>query len=247
MKKLCVANWKMNMGSIDSSQYIQKIINSNCLSNEIKMIICPPFTLIESMIMKLSDIRIDVGAQNMSHNKSGPYTGEISPSMLIDLNCKWVILGHSERRMSYGETSDIVSVKLALSLKSGLNPILCIGETYKQRENGETDDILKSQLDSALSSLSEEKYSLVIAYEPIWAIGTGVNASVEDIKSATNFIDSHINSSYYNIDYKILYGGSVNKNNSKILGQIPKLDGFLVGTASLDANEFFKIYKNLEG
>ena len=247
MKKLCIANWKMNMESSDSSVYIKKIIDLDCDSSHVKMIICPPFTLIKSMANRLSNTKVDVGAQNMSHNKSGSYTGEISPSMLVDLNCNWVILGHSERRINYGEISNIISSKLALALESGLSPILCIGETFEQRKKCETNDVLKSQLDETLNLLSEETFPLVIAYEPIWAIGTGANASLEDIKSATNFINNHISSSYDNIDYKILYGGSVNKKNSKKIGQIPKLDGFLVGSASLDADEFFSIYKNLEG
>ena len=247
MKKLCIANWKMNMESSDSCLYLNTLFDFNCNSDFVQMVICPPFTLIDSMCNKLSNTTIDIGAQNMSHKKKGSYTGEISPSMLTDLGCRWVILGHSERRMNYQETSGIISLKLKLCVDSGLSPILCIGETLEHRKNNETNNILRSQLDNVLSALTQLKISLAVAYEPIWAIGTGVNASEEDINSATNFIANHISNKYPNIDCKILYGGSVNKNNSKKISQIAKLDGFLVGSASLDAEEFFGIYKNLEG
>lgn len=247
MRKLCIANWKMNMESPDSSSYLNTLLNFNCSSDFVQMVICPPFTLIDSMCNKLSDTMIDIGAQNMSHEIRGSYTGEISSSMLIDLGCRWIILGHSERRMNYQETSDMISLKLKLCVDSGLLPILCIGETLEHRKNNETNNILRSQLNNILSNLAQMKFSLAVAYEPIWAIGTGVNASEEDINSATNFIANHISNKYPNIDCKILYGGSVNKNNSKKISQIAKLDGFLVGSASLDAEEFFSIYKNLEG
>lgn len=247
MRKLCIANWKMNMESSDSSSYLNTLLNFDCSSDFVQMVICPPFTLIDSIYNKLSNSIIHIGAQNMSHEKRGPYTGEISSSMLIDLGCKWIILGHSERRISYQETSDIISLKLKLCIDSGLFPILCIGESLEHRKSNETNNILMSQLDNVLSSLAQLNFSLAVAYEPIWAIGTGVNASEEDINSATNFIANHISNKYPSIDCKILYGGSVNKNNSKKISQIAKLDGFLVGSASLDAEEFFGIYKNLEG
>lgn len=244
----CVtANWKMHMSLLDTKKYFNEFKALHQSSKLVHTIICPPSYLLLSVlgeIEKYSDISL--GAQNMYYEQNGAFTGEISPQMLCDAGCSYVILGHSERRTIFEETDEIIAQKVAAALKSDLIPILCIGETLKERQNGITFSVLKNQLVSSLAHirLYEKLQNLIIAYEPIWAIGTGLNATPEQAQEAHIYIRETVSSLYnFNIakSIKILYGGSVKPSNALNLINQPDIDGFLVGGASLDAQKFNKI------
>lgn len=216
---------------------------------EVDVLICPPFTALESVWNRLSGSKLSLGAQNCSDLKEGARTGEISPLMLLDLGCKFVILGHSERRAYFGETDEFINSKIGLALECGLEPIVCIGETLEQREAGKTLDVLRAQLQGGLADLSEEDISaLTIAYEPVWAIGTGRTATPETAQDAQRFIREVIDSSTTRSEVadsvRILYGGSVKPENARALLSQPDIDGALVGGASLDPESFISIIKS---
>jgi len=226
MKKIIIANWKMNP---DSLARAKKFFNSiKNISQKKKAIICPPYTYLPFLKYKF------LGSQNCHWENSGAFTGEISPKMLKSLGCKYVIIGHSERRKYFNETDEIINKKLKAALKEELIPILCIGE----KKGEEAKKIVKEQLLKALTGLSAKMIKKIIfAYEPVWAIGTGNSCSAEK----ANLIRKFIKESYKN---KILYGGSV---NSKIADKYTKIgfDGLLIGGASLNVKEFKKILKNV--
>lgn len=221
MKPLIIANWKCNP---------KNLIEAKKLFNKVKKlnaVICPPFIYIS--LFKSANL----GAQNCHYEQSGAYTGEISPKMLKDLGLKYVIIGHSERRIHFKETDEMINKKLKAALKAGLKPILCIGE--KKGENAKK--IISSQLKKDLKGISKKDLrKIIIAYEPVWAIGTGDFCKTEKAKKALGFIKQKINT-------RILYGGSVNSKISKSYIKVG-FNGLLVGGASLDAKEFIKIVKN---
>jgi triosephosphate isomerase len=221
MKPLIIANWKCNPTNlIEAKKLFNKVKKLNA-------VICPPFIYIS--LFKSANL----GAQNCHYEQSGAYTGEISPKMLKDLGLKYLIIGHSERRVHFKETDEMINKKLKAALKAGLKPILCIGE--KKGENAKK--IISGQLKKDLKGVSKEDLrKIIIAYEPVWAIGTGDFCKPEKAREAMDFIKRGLNN-------KVLYGGSV---NSKIAGKYTKIgfDGLLVGGASLDAKEFIKIVKN---
>ena len=219
--KLIVANWKCNPNSIAEAK---KLFNG---VKDTGAIICPPFIYLSVFNYKF------LGAQNCHWEQSGPYTGEISPKMLKDLGCKYVIIGHSERRIYLQETDEMINKKLKAVLKTGLTPILCVGE--KKGEKAEI--VVSNQLNKNLKGIAKKDLNkIIIAYEPVWAIGTGNFCSADKANKIREFIKKKLNN-------KILYGGSV---NSKIAGDYTEIgfDGLLVGNASLDAKEFIKINKN---
>ena len=244
--KYCIANWKMNLTSKDGLLYLDELgelINEN---NEVfdkaSMIICPPYTALDLMSTLLIEANegvlgdmgiayvgnVQLGAQNVNPNKKGAYTGEISIDMLAQYNIDWVILGHSERRTLFSESDEFINSKIKSALDMNINPILCIGESLEERESGKTEEILSRQLSKCLDDISTNK-DLLIAYEPIWAIGTGKTASNELIKSANDMILNILQELKNDIPSpKILYGGSVNNNNAKNLSKICNLDGFLI-------------------
>lgn len=232
MKSLIVANWKMNIGIKESISYINKF-KTLIKNDKNDIVICPPFTLLNTVKEQLKNTHIKLGAQNMYFEEEGAFTGEISASMLKDVGCEYVILGHSERRQIFGETDELINKKIKAALKHNLKPILCIGETLKQRGNNETMNIIKNQISCCLKNIKDD---IVIAYEPIWAIGTGKNATPEQAEEVHKFIRNLLSK-----NTKIIYGGSMKPENAQELLSMPNINGGLVGGASLDPKSFSKI------
>lgn len=243
-KFLIAGNWKMNT-DLDKARDISNELHLfTDFSTEVEMLICPPFTHLNFMSENIDLSRISIGAQNVHHEQKGAYTGEISVDMLLSVGSEYVILGHSERRMYNLETNEIINKKVINSLKSNLRVILCIGETLEERENGVTNNILKTQLDECLNEVKNHIENLKIAYEPVWAIGTGKTATIEQITNTHNFISQYLKAKYPNNNVKILYGGSMNPQNSKQILSIDNVNGGLIGGASLDPKSFLEIYKS---
>ena len=240
--KLIVANWKMNFFYKQAYNFCKKIISKK---KQIKnnFIICPPSSLIFRLSNKFR--QINFGAQDCSAvNEFGAYTGDINSKMLKDINCKYTLIGHSERRELYKEDESLISLKILSALKSNIKPILCVGENLNQKRRGDTKKILKYQLNKVLLKKKEFK-KVIIAYEPVWAIGTGKTPSIEDISNTILYIKNVLakkSSIYKNV--LVLYGGSVNTNNSKLFLNNINIDGLLVGGASLIFNSFFSMLKH---
>jgi triosephosphate isomerase len=207
--------------------------------------ICPTFVALSDVLKAVEGSSIKVGAQNMHHQDNGAYTGEISPVFLKAMNIDYVILGHSERRQYFGETNEEINKKLAAAFKHNLKSILCVGETLEQREQGITFDVIKEQVQKCLEGMQQFNLEeLVVAYEPVWAIGTGRTATKEDANEVIAFIRQQLRvalNEELSQRIRILYGGSVKSSNIKELMEMPEIDGALVGGASLDAQEFAKI------
>lgn len=246
-KKMVAGNWKMNILPSQVDGFINELKN-RIYTDEVDVVICPPFTCLPAAVAVCRDSKIKVGAQNMHWEEKGAFTGEVSPAMLVDLGVEYVIIGHSERRQYFGETDETVNKKVHSAFKYKLKPIVCVGETLKQREQGITDDLLRIQTRIAIDGLtSEQMKELVIAYEPVWAIGTGKNATPEDANDAIGVIREVIRKLYDDDTaqaVRILYGGSVTAGNAKELFDMPEIDGGLVGGASLKVEEFEKIVKS---
>ncbi len=219
--------------------------------SEANIVLCPPFTALSSVYEVIKNTPIKLGAQNMFWEREGAYTGEISPPMLKELGCSYCIIGHSERRSYFGETDQTVNKKLKAALSFNLGPIMCIGEKLEEREKGETEAIVKRQLEGGLESLTKEDIlRLVIAYEPIWAIGTGKTATPKQANEVHKFIRDLLLSSYdkeVSQRARILYGGSIKPGNCAELFSQPDIDGGLVGGASLDINSFIEIIRSVPG
>jgi triosephosphate isomerase len=237
-KPIIAGNWKMNIGKADQAIAFFRQIRSPLNEIEtIEVVLCPPFTVLVPMSEVLAPTRIELGAQNMHWEESGAHTGEISPEMLVDL-CKYVILGHSERRASQAETDDRVNQKVHAAFQHNLTPIICVGENLQQREAGETEAFVSTQVTRALEGLSSQHVSqTVIAYEPIWAIGTGVAAQPADVNRVIGLtirgtIQKHFNEQAAQ-SVRIQYGGSVNPKNIIDFMAMPEIDGALVGGASI--------------
>lgn len=242
---LIAGNWKMN-GSRESVDHLLKSIKAR--ASEIKhaeLIVFPPYLFIETAADVLADSNVRWGAQNVSTEESGAFTGEISASMLLDFDCSYVIVGHSERRGLYGETNDVVAAKAKVALDAGLRPIVCVGESLEQRESGVTIQVVSEQLDAVLSLVDNHRSlsHLVIAYEPIWAIGTGKQATTEQAQEVHFAIRERcrVFDSTFADQIRILYGGSVKPDNAKGLLSMDDIDGALIGGASLDADKFIEI------
>src|SRR5213080_3715872 len=247
-KKIVAANWKMNMTLGESARYVESLLLDFGERTDVEVVIVPPFTAIAQVTEALSKApHIKVGAQNMHWEKNGAFTGEISAALLRDLFVRYVVLGHSERRTLFGETDEIVNLKVRAAHEATLRPIVCIGETLEQRDKGNVEKILAIQLRGSLKELSEkELQETVIAYEPVWAIGTGRNATPDQAQEAHAFI-RHILREMANDAtaerVRIQYGGSVNPENAHELMSQPDIDGALVGGASLDPRSFAQIVK----
>ncbi|MFZ0615171.1 MAG: triose-phosphate isomerase [Chthoniobacterales bacterium] len=245
-KKLVAGNFKMNMTSSEVAPYLEVFRQETEKLNDVDIVLIPPFTA----IAKASEIlggaqKIRLGAQNMSPEAKGAYTGEISAPMLRDLFVRYVLVGHSERRRLFGETDELVRRKLVTALASELRPILCVGETLEERQAGQEKAILEGQLRGALEGLTPDQISeVIVAYEPVWAIGTGLTATPEQAQEAHLFIRDYLGklagTSLAN-KARILYGGSVTPANAKELMSQPDIDGALVGGASLDPRGFAEI------
>ncbi|MDR0483993.1 MAG: triose-phosphate isomerase [Alphaproteobacteria bacterium] len=244
-KILIAGNWKMNGTVADSKERINGInefINKNG-DKGAEILVCPPFTLIPKVVEYTNGTKINVGAQDCHFNKSGAHTGDISASMLVDAGCKYVILGHSERRANHNETDEIVQSKSNIALENNLKVVLCIGETLEQRKSNKTIAVVEAQIKSSLSSLATAE-NTVIAYEPIWAIGTGLTPTLEEIKEVHVAIRKFLSSlkgEEFAQKTRILYGGSLNPSNAKEILAIADVDGGLIGGASLKAEDFCKI------
>ncbi|MBS0346465.1 MAG: triose-phosphate isomerase [Proteobacteria bacterium] len=241
-KKLVVGNWKMN-GSRARNEGLLSALLEEEWGAEVDVAVCPPFPYLDQVGRALSGARISLGAQNVSAFDAGAYTGEVSPSMLADLGCDWVIVGHSERRSLYGETDEIVVAKLRAALAAGLKPILCVGETLAQREAGEAEFVVGTQVASVVEALGADAVSgLVVAYEPVWAIGTGRVASPGQAQAMHHFIRGRLMAAGVGAaGVRILYGGSVSAESAPTLFAQPDIDGGLVGGASLVAAAFSEI------
>lgn len=244
--KYCIANWKMNFNSTQSKEYLNSISNKNFKKKNIKIIIASSFIDIAINSKYLTN-NIAFAAQNVFYEDKGAYTGEISCNMLKELDCNWVILGHSERRDIFNENNKFINRKLIKVINEKLHPILCIGETAMERDEDKTIEVLTHQLLTAFKGIPKDKINNIkIAYEPVWAIGTGKTAQF-DIIDDTHIIIRNIllKNGYNGNDIPILYGGSVNEKNAKEIAEIKNVDGFLIGGASLDVEKFYSIYNNL--
>tara|TARA_Y100000814_G_C12305030_1_gene393110 strand:- start:392 stop:1135 length:744 start_codon:yes stop_codon:yes gene_type:complete len=244
-KSFCIANWKMNKNIDESIDFLNKLRNKDLSVSNSQIIICPSF--LSLAINHEKNNKINFGAQNVSYSHRGSFTGEISINMLENINCEWVIIGHSERRILFNEKDVDVSNKIKIVYDSSLSPILCIGESLQQKNNNQTDIILETQIQSAFSKINFKKdKNILIAYEPVWAIGTGVAAEIDVIEENMKLIKKIINKiSTNNCNIYLLYGGSVNKDNAADIFNLTDVNGFLIGGASLEAESFYGIYKQI--
>jgi triosephosphate isomerase len=241
---LIAGNWKMHKTVSEAEDFIQALLPRVSTADHADVAICPPFTALTPMIDSTRGSRVQVFAQNMHQAESGAFTGEVSAAMLAELDAHGVILGHSERRALFNETDKALALKVPVALTAGLAPILCVGETEAEREDGDTERKLRHQVQEGLAKVPTEQISQVaIAYEPIWAIGTGKVAEPEQAQEAAAFIRALINgrSPEQAQQARILYGGSVKPDNARELLSLPDVDGALVGGASLDAEAFATI------
>jgi len=247
-KKIVAANWKMNMTQGEATAFVSTFLLEVSESREVEIVIVPPFTAIGAVNAALENApHVKVGAQNMHWERAGAFTGEISPAMLRDLFVRYVVLGHSERRTLFGETDEIVNRKVRAAHEATLRPILCVGESLDQREAGEVERVLTTQIKGSLAGVgAKELQETVIAYEPVWAIGTGKTATAEQAQEAHAFIREILDeiSDEATADrIRIQYGGSVKPDNARQLMSQPDIDGALVGGASLDPRSFAQIVK----
>lgn len=248
-RKLVIAgNWKMNKTAAEALSLVQDIKREVGLVKEVDIIVCPPFTALETVSKDLLDSNIRLGAQNMSEHGPGAYTGEIAAAMLKEFSVRYVILGHSERRQFQKESDELIARKAAAAHASSLKPIVCVGETLEQREGGITEQIIGTQVRGSLAGLTREQAEeTIIAYEPVWAIGTGKTATSQQAQDVHAFIRRTLASLYDEPLAKrirIQYGGSVKPSNARELMGMPDVDGALVGGAALEARSFADIIRN---
>lgn len=246
-KKIIAGNWKMNK-TVSEAQHLAAAIKRDLDSEaKVDVVLCPPFTAISAVSQAVSGTQIAVGAQNMHFEPSGAYTGEISAEMLREQYCRYVILGHSERRQYFGETDSLVNKKTVAALAAGLKPIVCVGETLEEREADKIEEVIRTQINGGLAGLSDaDLKNVVIAYEPVWAIGTGKTATPEQAQEVHAFIRSllaGLSSQAVADAVRIQYGGSMKPANAAELLSKPDIDGGLIGGAALDAPSFIGIVK----
>ncbi len=244
-RPIIAGNWKMNLSREESVALARVLVEKAGAEDKIDLAVCPPHVYLDAVSGVVADSKIGLGAQNMYHEPDGAFTGEHSAAMLLDVGCRYVILGHSERRHVFRETNADVNEKVKAALKAGLVPIVCVGETLEQREANETFDVIQEQFDGSLAGISaEQMIGIVIAYEPVWAIGTGRTASPEQAAAVHKDLRG-ILKDRFNADVaeavRIQYGGSVKPTNAAELLEKKDIDGALVGGASLVADDFLKI------
>ena len=243
-KKVIAGNWKMNMLPNEAIKFIEEL-TPLVKDTESEVVLCVPYTDLFYALLTAQNTNIKIGAQNMHFEEKGAYTGEVSAEMLKSINVEYVIIGHSERRQYFAETDETVNKKIKAAFKVALKPIVCVGETLEQREAGETAEVITKQTELALEGLTDEQVqNTIIAYEPIWAIGTGKTATKEDANESIKAIRNKIAEKYGQMvadGVIIQYGGSVKSSNAKELFEMSDIDGGLVGGASLKADEFSKI------
>jgi len=241
-KPIIAGNWKMNKTPDEAKRLVDGLIPLVRGAQDVDVVVCPPFVCIPAAAEALKGSNVRLGAQNMHFEASGAYTGEVSADMLKSLGVEYVILGHSERRQYFGETDEGVNKKAKVALAAGLTPIICVGETLEERENGITAEVVCKQTKLALLGLSAEQAAeVVIAYEPIWAIGTGKTATAEDANETIGTIRGAVAEVYGDdtaFSVRIQYGGSMKPGNAKELMAMPEIDGGLIGGAALKAEDF---------
>ena len=246
-QRLIAANWKMYKNPDQTREFFQAFLPLVADHTRDEIVVCPPYTDLHAAVEATTGSNVAIGAQDMYWKEEGAFTGEISPGMLAAAGCTHVIIGHSERRQYFGETDDTVNLKLKAALEAGLTPIICVGEVLEEREAGLTEDVLRRQCLRAFHAISAKKAAkLVIAYEPVWAIGTGKTATPQLAAEAHSLIRTEAAKAFGDRlaeNMRILYGGSVKPENAKSLMAEEEIDGALVGGASLDAQSFAAIVK----
>ena len=247
-KTIIAGNWKMNKTASDTKKFAEELKAILPRAKWCDVVVCVPFVNIPAALKAFKDMRVAVGAENLYYEPSGAYTGEVSADMLKDLGVKYVIIGHSERRQYFGETDATVNARLKAALKAGFKVMVCIGETLEEREGNRTEEVLARQLDGGLADLDAVTVSgLVLAYEPVWAIGTGKTATPEMAEATHRFIRSHLAARFGKEaaeQVRIQYGGSMKPENAGELVAQPDIDGGLIGGAALKADSFATLIKN---
>lgn len=246
-RPMMAGNWKMYKTADEAVELVQAIGDGLTGSEAAEVVVCPPFTALAATtdIIEAKDFDIELGAQNMYWQEEGAFTGEISPLMLTQAGVEYVILGHSERRQIFGETDETINKKILAALEVGLKPIFCVGEKLEERQTGKTHEVISRQITDGLKNVGDNLgVRLIVAYEPVWAIGTGLTAEPEDANDVVRHIRAVIGSAYgieTSQAVRILYGGSVKPDNVSSLMNEPEIDGALVGGASLDAESFLRL------
>src|SRR2546428_1947470 len=231
--RLVAGNWKMHGSRASNAALLDALLDSIGRESGVECAVCPPYPYLEQVSARLKGSAIAWGAQNVSEHAQGAYTGEVSAAMLKELGCRYAIVGHSERRQHYGESDAQVAAKFAAAQSAGIVPILCVGETLQQREAGKTEEVVARQLD-AIANFG----NAVLAYEPVWAIGTGRNATPEQAQAVHEFLRRRLSA-----DVRILYGGSVKAQNAAALFAMPDVDGGLIGGGALGGEDFIEIVR----
>lgn len=248
-KPLVAGNWKMNLSLQEAEDLTRNVAaRSRDFPEKIDIVLLPPFPFLSRVAELLRDTKLGLGAQDVYWEAKGAFTGEVSAPMLSSVGCRYCLVGHSERRHIFGETLEATNRKLRALLASGITPILCVGEKLEERKNGSTEEVLERQLLAALNGLGAVPAGLVLAYEPVWAIGTGVNATPEQAQDVHSFLRDRIRRIAGNAagdSVRIVYGGSVNPENASSLMSQPDVDGALVGGASLKASSFEQIIRQV--
>ena len=242
-KPIIAGNWKMHKTIAEALEFVNDV-KDKVSNNEVEAVICAPFTLLKDLKEATKGTNIKIGAQNMHFEEMGAFTGEISPLMLKELDMDYVVIGHSERRQYFNETNETVNRKVLKALEVEINPILCVGETLEEREAGNTKNVCKVQVEKALENVSKEDLAkIVIAYEPVWAIGTGKTATSEDANDVIAYIREVVANLYGELanEIRIQYGGSVKPSNVAEIMNQSDIDGALVGGASLQANDYVEL------
>jgi len=241
---LVAGNWKMNGSTAANAGLVADVVAGAPESDSVGLLVCPPFPYLAAVVAATAGSDVAAGAQNVSEHGAGAYTGEVAATMLADVGCSFVIVGHSERRTLFGETSDQVAAKFRAAQSAGLTPILCVGETLGERESGATESVVDAQLDAVLTVAGIGAFAgAVIAYEPVWAIGTGVTATPEQAQEVHAHIRGRLAAQDAGVaaGIQILYGGSMKGDNAAGLLEKPDIDGGLIGGASLKAGDFLAI------
>ena len=242
-KPIIAGNWKMHKTIAEALEFVNEV-KDRVNNDKVEAVICAPFTLLKDLKQATKGTNIKIGAQNMHFEEKGAFTGEISPLMLKELDMDYVVIGHSERRQYFNETDETVNKKVLKALEVGIDPILCVGETLEEREAGNTKDVCKVQVEKAIENVSKEDLAkVVIAYEPVWAIGTGKTATSEDANDVIAYIREVVANLYGELanEVRIQYGGSVKPSNVAEIMNQSDIDGALVGGASLEANDYVEL------
>jgi len=239
-RPLIAGNWKMHHGGRTGVELAGAVVKLASSVPHVDLVVAPPYTALAACAEECEGSRVELSAQNVHPKESGAYTGEISATMLLDAGCRWVIIGHSERRQHFGETDALVAERVAAALKSGLTPIVCVGETLAEREGGRTLAVVDRQVQAFVGLIADDDRPVAVAYEPVWAIGTGKNAGPAEAQEVHAAIRGwlHARSAGLAARTRILYGGSVKGDNARGLLAAPDVDGALVGGASLDPASF---------